>query len=172
MKKNGNVRMINLIMLALLLVVIWVAYQRINLVLKYRAEKKEKAEIFTAHVIDEKHAALIKHARQVAEKSELLSHLTAQEREQIAAITHQIADFEQQYLAPVSPAVAFLGPIGTANIVLKEQTLEREIAIKLNDLGAILHHHFALQHKGPFEPADDLPTALIQVEHLLKHRRG
>ncbi len=172
MNENGNARIINLVMLALLLVVIWIAYQRVSLILKYRAEKKEKAETFTAHVIDEKRAALIKHARQLAEKSELLTHLTAQEREQIAAITRQIADFEQQYLAPASPAIALLGPIGTANIVLKEQTLEREIAIKLNELGAILHQHFAQEHKGPFEPADNLPAALTQVEHLLKHRRG
>jgi hypothetical protein len=169
MKKNGNVRIMHLVMLALLLVVIWVAYQRISLILKYRAEKKEKNEPFTSHVIDEKRAALIKQARQLAEKSELLTHLNTQEREQIAAITQQITALETQYLTPTSPAIAFLGPIGTANIVLKEQTVERDIAIQLNELGAILHHHF--EHKGPFEPAHDLPAALAQVEHLLKHRR-
>lgn len=169
MKKVGNTRVIHLIMLALLIVVIWVAYQRVSLVLKHKAQKDEKAKPFTSHIIDEKKAAQIKHARQLAEKAELLTHLTQEERDQVIAIAQEIDALEEQYLTPSSPAIALLGPIGTANVVLKEQGLERNIVIKLNELGEILQQHFAQKHKGPFQPTNDLTAALAQIKHLLKH---
>ena len=55
----------------------------------------------------------------------------------ICAINHEIQNIKKQ-VTKNSPALALLGPIGTASIVLKEQQLEEKLLQAINTTGNIL----------------------------------
>jgi hypothetical protein len=56
----------------------------------------------------------------------------------IADIKNKLSDIENKYKKN-SPALALLGPIGTASTVLKEQELNKKLLTVLNELSLLLH---------------------------------
>jgi hypothetical protein len=65
------------------------------------------------------------------------SDSSAAKKNQLTQVTTLLNKIEEKYKKN-SPGLLFLGPIGTASIVLKEQELEKRLLDALNQLGALL----------------------------------
>ncbi len=89
---------------------------------------------FTVHEVD---ADVITRIEQLEEqlnnlKMELLRlQASSPDQEELEDISDEVEDIKYQYQT-TSPALAFLGPLGTASIVLKEQKLEKRLLVQIN----------------------------------------
>jgi hypothetical protein len=101
-------------------------------------------------------------------------HLHTIEEHPVYGITHKItiADLKKE-LATIeehykknSLGLAFLGPIGTASIVIKEEKLNKKLLTAVNDITALLHT--ASAPTTPFEPAQTINNGLAANKPLLK----
>jgi hypothetical protein len=72
---------------------------------------------------------------------------------QLDKITSSLTSIEDKY-SKNSPGLLFLGPIGTTSIVLKEQELEEQLLVSLNQLSVIL------QQLVPNSPAHENATSV------------
>jgi len=68
-----------------------------------------------------------------------------------------------------SPALAFLGPIGTAAIVFKEQNLEQELLNIINELGDTVHAlAHTLEKELSYKPFETIENALHYNQNMLE----
>ena len=75
-----------------------------------------------------------------------------------------LQDIEVKY-SKNSPGLLFLGPIGTASIILKEQELEKKLLATINKLGSLVQP--IISQAAPYTPATTIDAALqINQEYL------
>ena len=125
-------------------------------------EKKELAP-FVAHEVDQNVLKQIDCTRNQIEKALELTQPASLDAAQLHSLQQKLSQLRVQYTR-TSPAVAMLGPLGTAAIVLKEQELE-------NALLAIVHKLATLLHKlagDTYEQTDSIVAELESNHNRLK----
>jgi len=85
--------------------------------------------------------------------------------QEISRIKSTLASIEEKYKKN-SPALALLGPIGTASIVVKEQQLKEKLLKTVNDIGKLIHQ--ISNNEAPFIPAYSIETGLAENSSALK----
>ena len=86
---------------------------------------------------------------------------------QLHSLKQQLVHLKRQYQY-TSPAIALLGPIGSAGVVLKEQKLEKLVLKTVNAIGQIICQLDTNKHVGEFEPYDSVAVGLTANQTLLE----
>ncbi len=123
-------------------------------------EKKE-AVPFEVHEVDSHVIKQIECAQNQIDTALEYIKPTSLDAAQLRSLQHKLAQLRQKY-SHTSPAVALLGPLGTAAIVLKEEQLENELLQTVHKFGKIIHTIVG----GLFE-ADDSIVKSLETNHDL-----
>ena len=126
-------------------------------------EHAEKSEPFNVHEVDESVIKQIELAQ--SQINTALTHInpTSLDATQLRSLQQRLVYLRVQY-QHTSPAVALLGPLGTAAIVLKEGALEKELLHTVNKFGSILHTIVG----GLFTPAKSVVESLEENHKLIE----
>lgn len=81
---------------------------------------------------------------------------------QLRSLQQRVTQLRSQYQS-TTPAMAFLGPLGTAAVVLKEENIEKELLNTVHKISAIIHNLADNKHK----PTDSIVKELEQNHTLL-----
>lgn len=88
-----------------------------------------------------------------------------QELQEVNRIKSTITAIEEKYKKN-TPALALLGPIGTASIVIKEQQLQEKLLKAVNDIGKLIHH--ISHNESEFIPFESIEIGLAKSGSALK----
>lgn len=123
----------------------------------------KKYEPFLAHEVDQNILKQIECAQGQIKQALDVAQPTSLDSAQLRSLQQKLVHLRKQYQS-TSPAVALLGPLGTAAIVLKEADLEKELLHTVKKVSSIIHNLAGNIHK----PVDSIVKEL-ESNHILLH---
>jgi len=135
-----------------------------------KSPQPESQKEFVFHEIDQQFLKQLDTFEQQLEQfKKVLSHIAHEKKvEDAINHAHETAEFIKTKYSKNSPATAFLGPIGTTAIVIKEVQLEHKLLRSINKMGILLHDAAPSLRKTPYEPARTIDEGLKKNAELLK----